>query len=355
MALSGGNLTANESDSSVTVTVTRSGNLDGTSQVSYALRDGSANQRTDFTTLTGILTFLPNQTVESFTVIVTNDTYVEGEETLTMELSNPVNGALGDFASATLTIRDDDTATPTTNPADNTAFFVTQHYSDFLSRVPDGGGFDYWTGQLNSCGTDAACLHARRIGVSAAFFVELEFQETGSVVYRLYKAAFGVRPAYREFMADRSRLVGGPQLPASQRALAQDFARRPTFLAYYPDLLTNEEYVNRLFDTAGLVGFAAERTAAITALQQGRSRADVLLDTAELPAFKQREYNAAFVLMQYYGYLRRDYDQAGYEFWLNILNQQPQNFRGMVCAFLTAQEYQERFSSVVSRSNADCN
>jgi hypothetical protein len=57
--------------------------------------------------------------------------------------------------------------------------------------------------------------------------------------------------------------------------------------------------------------------------------------------------------MQYFGYLRRDPDQGGYDFWLNILNQQPQNFRGMVCAFLTSTEYQQRFG-VATRSNADC-
>ena len=60
------------------------------------------------------------------------------------------------------------------------------------------------------------------------------------------------------------------------------------------------------------------------------------------------------MLTQYFGYLRRDPDMAGYNFWLSVLNQQPNNFNGMVCAFLTSAEYQQRFSSVVARANAQC-
>ncbi len=67
------------------------------------------------------------------------------------------------------------------------------------------------------------------------------------------------------------------------------------------------------------------------------------------------EYNNAFVLMQYFGYLRRDPEEGGYQFWLNVLNnQQPNNFRGMVCAFLTSAEYQTRFSPVVTKSDQLC-
>src|SRR2546421_10039588 len=64
----------------------------------------------------------------------------------------------------------------TINDAD---FFVTQHYVDFLSRFPDQSGFNYWTGQITFCNTDAACVLNQRVGVSAAFFVEQEFQQTG--------------------------------------------------------------------------------------------------------------------------------------------------------------------------------
>ena len=75
----------------------------------------------------------------------------------------------------------------------------------------------------------------------------------------------------------------------------------------------------------------------------------------ENATFKAAEYNRAFVLMQYFGYLRRDPDEGGYQFWLDVLNNRvPGNFRGMVCAFITSPEYQQRFSSVVTRTDRVC-
>jgi hypothetical protein len=59
--------------------------------------------------------------------------------------------------------------------------------------------------------------------------------------------------------------------------------------------------------------------------------------------------------MEYFGYLRRDPEQDGYLFWLNVLNNKtPGNYRGMVCSFLTSAEYQQRFSSVAPHSNREC-
>ncbi|MBA2527002.1 MAG: hypothetical protein H0V18_14660 [Pyrinomonadaceae bacterium] len=77
---------------------------------------------------------------------------------------------------------------------------------------------------------------------------------------------------------------------------------------------------------------------------------------ADSRAFAQAEYNASFVQMQYFGYLRRDVDAAGYDLRLNVFldNRQPNNHRRMVCAFLTSAEYQLRFSSFVTNTNAEC-
>ena len=59
--------------------------------------------------------------------------------------------------------------------------------------------------------------------------------------------------------------------------------------------------------------------------------------------------------MEYFGYLRRDPDMEGYDFWLNVLNNRvPANYRSMVCAFLTSAEYQGRFSTVVTHGNGEC-
>jgi hypothetical protein len=52
---------------------------------------------------------------------------------------------------------------------------------------------------------------------------------------------------------------------------------------------------------------------------------------------------------------QRDVDSEGYDFWLNVLNnREPDNYHGMVCSFITSVEYQRRFASVVTHSNAEC-
>src|SRR5205807_9996001 len=83
---------------------------------------------------------------------------------------------------------------------------------------------------------------------------------------------------------------------------------------------------------------------------QTDSRARVLHKLVDYGEFKNAEFNAAFVLTQYFGYLQREPDQAGYNFWLNILNAQPNNFPGMVCAFITSAEYQGRFGAARTHS-----
>ncbi|MFL6254517.1 MAG: hypothetical protein ACJ74T_05820 [Pyrinomonadaceae bacterium] len=72
---------------------------------------------------------------------------------------------------------------------------------------------------------------------------------------------------------------------------------------------------------------------------------------AEHPQLRRKEFNRAFVLMQYYGYLRRnpddpqDTDFRGWKFWLDKLNQFGGNYVGaeMVKAFINSDEYRRRF------------
>jgi Tol biopolymer transport system component len=239
------------------------------------------------------------------------------------------------------------------NPIDCAEFFVRQHYRDFLNREPDAGGLAYWTDQITQCGTDAACVHNRRIDVSAAFFFSLEFQQTGSFVYGLYKGALARQPTYLEFTVDHNRVIGGADLEAEKAALANDFVQRPEFQQHYPGSMTNTQFVNTLFDTASLFPFTAERQAEIDAMNnQGRTRAQVLRNVIDIQAFKDREFNPSFVMMQYFGYMRRDIDPGGYAYWLVILNS-TNNYRGMVCNFINSWEYQLRFGAV-TRINADC-
>ena len=138
------------------------------------------------------------------------------------------------------------------NPIEGAQFFVAQHYLDFLNRTADSGGLDYWTQQITQCGTDAACITQRRIAVSAAFFMEQEFQQTGYTVYRLYQAAYGQRPTYAEFSAARSHLTGGDQLPASTLEFASQFVGGAEFKQAYPDSLAPADFIDKLYQTAGL-------------------------------------------------------------------------------------------------------
>jgi aldose sugar dehydrogenase len=345
-----------ESGGSVILSVTRLGDVSQAASVEVVTGGGTASAKTDYTPASKSLQFAAGETLKTVAVPIIDNLYVQGARTINVTLGNPSNGSfLGSPASSTVTILDNDTVAPTANPLDDAQFFVNQQYLDFLGRVPDVAGFSYWTNKITTCGTDPACLKAERIGVSAAFFIEQEFQQTGSFVYRLYKGPLGRRPSYAEFVADRGKVIGGSDLAASKLVLLNEFVLRAEFKQAYPDIMTNAEFVNKLFDTAGLVPFTVERQQQIAAMNGGKTRAQVVGDVIEIQFFKDREYNPSFVLMQYFGYLRRNPDAGGYDFWLDVItNRDPNNYRSMVCAFITSAEYQQRFSSVVTHSNVEC-
>jgi hypothetical protein len=90
----------------------------------------------------------------------------------------------------------------------------------------------------------------------------------------------------------------------------------------------------------------AFRNSLVAGLNGGtETRATVLRKVAEQEELQVRETNAAFVLMEYFGYLRRDADTAGFNFWLNKLNSFNGNFidAEMVRAFIESSEYRQRF------------
>src|SRR5207244_1398618 len=80
------------------------------------------------------------------------------------------------------------------NPLERSEYFVRQQYVDFLNREPDEAGLTFWVNNIESCGADAVCREAKRTDTSAAFFLSTEFQQTGYLVYRTYRAAYGDRP-----------------------------------------------------------------------------------------------------------------------------------------------------------------
>ena len=356
-------LSAAEGSSYVEAWLTRSATT-ATASVNYSTSDVTASQSSDYTFAAGTVQFAAGEISKRIVVLLIDDSHVEGPESFKLTLSNPNGAQLGATTVATINITDNDSNPNAPNPIDAAQFFVREHYYDFLNRLPDQAGLDYWTSQISACGNDVACVHRKRIDVSAAFYVELEFQRTGYVVYRLYRAAHGTFPntttranvSYAQFNADRGQLTEGAQLQQSTISLANAFVGRPEFLQAYPNSLSNAQFVNKLFDTAQLVPYTTARQQQIDSMNNsGKTRAQVLLDVIEIGEFKTREYNSAFVLMQYFGYLRRDPDQGGYDFWLGIVNNPSvSNYRSMVCAFLTSAEYQQRFGTTVSRTDQDC-
>jgi len=283
-----------------------------------------------------------------------------------------LSGVLSVDPGATFLVNTTNTAPPyfTGNVIDDARFFVRQQYLDFLGREPDQGGWDYWTSQITQCGVDAACVSARRREVSAAYFFSDEFQKTGYFVYRLYKSALGRQPSFNEFNTDRNQVVAGGNLDAARQAFAEAFVQRAAFLAKYPATQGRDAFIDALIANvmqSSNVDLSSHRAELIATYNSGtsltNSRALTLLKLIDYPEYSQRgfpqsEFNPAFVLMQYFGYLRRDADTGGYNFWLNVLNTKlpsdDSGFRAMVCAFISSQEYQLRFGLITTRRDTDC-
>ena len=375
----------------MTITVTRVGDASGPASVDYSTSDGSATQNGDYTIARGTISFAAGQTSQSFQLLIINDNYQEGTERFNLALSNPVGTTLGLRYMATVAIFDDDLGSATTNPLDQARFFVQQHYYDFLSRYPDSGGWDYWSDQIagNAANNpppcakgDTVCLNTRRINVSNAFFFELEYQQTGSYVFRLYREAFGNSqpfpntdhsnlaeatklPTYEAFVNDRAQVVGGAGLAQSQLNLANAFVQRPEFRAKYSISLSLADFVDALLATIRndlAVDLSGQRSALIALGSRGAVVSALADDNQMNPidnrVFLDAEYNRAFVATQYFGYLRRDPDMGGFLFWLGQVNSAPLRDIGkqhaMVCSFITSAEYQQRFSAVATHSNAEC-
>ncbi len=260
------------------------------------------------------------------------------------------------------------------NPIDCAEFFVRQHYLDFLGREPDSNGLAFWTNEITSCGGDAQCIEAKRINVSAAYFLSIEFQQTGYLVYRIYKASYGNLPnapvpiGLSEFTPDTQKIGQGvivnqtgweQRLENNKLAFANEFVQRSRFISAYPTSLTPDQFVDTLFANAAVVPSSSDRAATIGEFGSAATTADVaararaLRRVAENSTLAQQEFNRAFVLMQYFGYLRRNPNDApeatldfqGYNFWLNKLNQFNGNFVNaeMVRAFIVSIEYRQRF------------
>lgn len=340
-----GNLFVSESTLQIIIQVKRTGDTNTAVAVDYAVMSGSASERSDFGTAISTLRFAPGQTDKFFGISITDDAFAEPDETINITLSNPTGASLGALSNITLTIVDNDRVTAATNPIDTPEFFVRQHYIDFLNREPERAGFDSWVNLLRSC--PAGATRCDRIEVSAAFFRSTEYQIKGYFVIRFYLAALGRLPSYAEFIRDSQRINGGEffigDISANQTAYTNEFVLRPDFRAAY-DALSNEAYVNKLSQTAGIT--LANRAQLVNDLNTGaKTRAQVLREVVENGEFYLKEYNRGFVASEYYGYLRRDVDMEGFNAWLNYLNAHPGDYRTMVHGFVNSIEYRMRFGT----------
>jgi len=350
---------------SVQITVTRGGNLDQTVSCDYAVTS-SYNAAT---VPRGTFTFAPGETSRTipfsysysgiFDVSIYNNW---GNATFVSGVKHAPILFIGQ--------RD--------NPIDNQAYFVRQQYRDFLGREPDASGWDFWVNHMDTCPsgtTYTECQNLKpaiRVDTSAAFFLSIEFQQTGYLVYRTYKAAYGNLPGapvpirFSEFLPDTQQIGQGvvvgqsgweQALETNKQNFMTSFVQRPRFTSAYPTSMTVQQFVDALYTNAGLVPTSApNRPKAIsefnsTTPADPAARARALRDVAEDPMLTQQEFNRAFVLMQYFGYLRRnpndtpDSDFSGYNFWLGKLDQFGGNYQAaeMVKAFIVSSEYRQRF------------
>lgn len=463
------------------VTVNRTADTSGTSTVEYTTVDSAATQKSHYEIALGKLTFNPGETSKTFRVLIVDNNLIAGGSSIDLKLvlSNPTGATLGTPNVARLSIMDNEFDTPAQPPNINDApqSFVRQHYFDFLNREPDQAGLDFWTSQITLCGGLQLCVERKRINVSAAFFLSLEFQRTAVIAYIAERAAFGGLPRYVPFMRDVQALQKGyvfgatgaeAILETNKQAFFDEFVTRPEFIAKYANL-SNQAYVSALFANAplntttgelyiaqlksaeqvpasnspaqGLVilrqaknalsvsislylsGLTSAETAAhlhgpaapgstgaaIVTLPSGSfanfetpltlsqfrdlsggslyvdvhtvnfpdgeirgqlpsnafvigmitqsldagiiTRAQALRLVAETDYFNQPEVNRMFVLMEYFGYLRRNPDDApdnnldGFNYWLNKLNAANGDYIAseMVKAFIQSTEYRERF------------
>ncbi|PYS66634.1 MAG: hypothetical protein DMF76_00010 [Acidobacteria bacterium] len=379
----------------VDVTITRTTDTSDSASVSLATSNGGLNfgcdrgfgfasSVCDYETRLALVKFAPGETSKTVSILVGDDSYAEGPETFTVSLTNSAGATLGAPSVATVTIADNDLANGP-NLIDVPAVFVRAHYLDFLNREPDQSGFDFWTNQITSCGVDQACFALRRMNVSAAFSLSIEFQQTGYFVERIYKTAFGDNSVFsdlggppfhliqvpsvrlNEFLFDTQEIGDGvivgqsgweTVLENNRRAYTLDFVQRTRFLSSYSTAIAPMQFVDQLFAKARVTPSDADRNAAIaefggaTNTSDVAARARALRDVVENTILIQQEFNRAFVLMEYFGYLRRNLNDppdngsySGYDFWLTKLNQFNGDFQKseMVKAFISSTEYRQRF------------
>lgn len=351
-----------------TIVVTRQGNTSGAASVEYSTVDdqaaiacaappagsgaiGPAYARCDYATTVDTLHFAAGETLKTFTIPIIDDAHTENSEEFAIRLNQPAAGALGVRSTASVRIIDNEfrfePPVVSPNPILSSDFFVRMQYLDFLSREAEANGLSAWLGVLNRCpdvNNNPAC---DRTTVSSSFFRSNEFQLKGYFVYLFYKVSLGRLPLYAEIVRDMRRVTGetAEEVFAKRLAFANAWVELPEFKERYPETLAQQAFVDKLVQATGVVlNGSVTRASLVNDLQtRTKTRAEALMAVVEHPSVDLRERNGAFVAMQYFGYLRRDPEETGYNNWLTYLNNNPTDARTMVKGFANSAEYQLRF------------
>jgi subtilisin family serine protease len=362
-------VSVSEGARAVTLTVSRTGSgtgtvnvqtLDDPAEVPCNAVNATAFARCDYATTIDTLSFAASDSNKTITIPIIDDGYTENSETFQVALLAPTGGlVLGTPATVTVTVLNNDTAA-TPNPIFQTPFFVRQHYLDFLAREPEAN--EPWSAVLNGCSdvnNNPAC---DRLTVSGSFFGSPEFLTKGVYTIVFYRAAFNRLPTYAEFAQDLRSVTGttAAETNTKRATFAVSFTQRQEFTGQYNGL-SNSAYVAALMGRYQLTQITTpdpanpDGTQRVTLTQANLvsqldagtlTRAQVLraiVQSSEVS--QQREATNAFVASQYYGYLRRAPETAGFNSWVNYLATHPGDFRTMVNGFMNSTEYRLRFGT----------
>jgi hypothetical protein len=276
---------------------------------------------------------------------------------------------------------------------DDADFFAAQQYIDFLRRFPDAPGHAHWTGEITECSDPAKrfpgesldlCTERKRANTSAAFFLSPESNSTAYFVLRVYWGTLGkllnqpgcpgvpqnlpghCRPKYTDYITDMATVAQGivvndaldpARMNANKHAFVDTFINRAEFQSIYGNL-TATQFVDKLAQTTGVPLADADRTALITEAATNKSSVvfkivdgtNTITDgalqfqTTYGKAYYDKEFDDAFVFMEYVAYLRRNPDQDGFNHWIGKLKQFGNWVDAqMVLAFIKSPEYRNRF------------
>jgi hypothetical protein len=230
-------------------------------------------------------------------------------------------------------------------------------------RAADPVTLEKLTTQLLACGSRADCLRATRIDISTSLLVN-ELPSSALFLNSLYSSSLGRRPRLTEFESDRALLINDTEDQGRARtALVTAFVQRSEFKRKYPATMKPAEFVDAILATVAQtsgVDLTVDKGSLVALFEDPNAgRAAVVTRVATQAEIVDAQYNQTLVLFQYFAFLRRDPDDAGFTSWLEKLKNKPQRdaaaARALVCSFINSEEYQARFGMLTPHTTRECN